>query len=320
MGQLLRLDYDELKYIVKAFKDSGEDVVQLHCQTRQKVHDLKGEWMGEGADAFFAEMEEELLPAMARLAQAMFVGQEVLLKIMKIVEDTDLESADTFKREVGGESEFRPSDMGTVMGGTAGVQAGAAGAVGGAADQGLPQPDSGAGGPAGTGPGTTAGTGPVDAGAGVDQGSVGTGDTGYAQSAGGAAVESQFEAAGASEGQSAGGSAGAGGAATGGGGGGSGGGSRSGGSGGLDGLGGGVGARTEGGAFTPGGTQTAQDHIWGSDAAGGGAASQPGESADAGGGAGASIGKEGAAGAAVAGVGAAAAAGVVIKTAKKKKE
>jgi len=122
MTQTTQLNYDELTTIVKNFKDEGEDFMRLHANTRQRVHDLRTEWIGEGAEKFFEEMETELLPALARLFQALFFSQNTLLKIMKIIYEKDTETAGYFKIDF---AHFNTSNIGSlsgILGNTPGTQ------------------------------------------------------------------------------------------------------------------------------------------------------------------------------------------------------
>jgi len=98
-----QLQYDEMTSIAKNFKDEGEDIVQLHAATRQRVQDLYDEWVGEGAEKFFEEMETTLLPALQRLANALFESQDVSTEVMKIIQGADEETAGFFRNELAGD-------------------------------------------------------------------------------------------------------------------------------------------------------------------------------------------------------------------------
>jgi WXG100 family type VII secretion target len=99
MANMLQLKYDELRTIVKEFKDVGEDITMLHSRTRAKLHGLYGQWMGEAADKFFQDMEENHLPSLARSAAFLFSMQSVLLGVIKIIGETDQENALYFRRD-----------------------------------------------------------------------------------------------------------------------------------------------------------------------------------------------------------------------------
>ena len=116
-----KLNYDQTASIAKHFKDEGEDIARLHSETRQRVRDLYKEWIGEGADKFFEEMEIQLLPALQRLSVALFHTQDVTNEIMKIIQNADEETAGYFKDSTGGD-DFGASKFGEALTGLGGLQ------------------------------------------------------------------------------------------------------------------------------------------------------------------------------------------------------
>lgn len=117
------LKYDELTSIARQLKDEGEDMVRLHSHTRQRVRDLYKEWEGEAAKKFFDEMETRLLPAVQRLAQALFHTQDVTDEIMKIIRDADEETAGFFRNQLSGD-DFGASRFGEALQGVKGTSPG----------------------------------------------------------------------------------------------------------------------------------------------------------------------------------------------------
>ncbi|MGB8213741.1 MAG: WXG100 family type VII secretion target [Anaerolineales bacterium] len=113
MGYKAQLEYAELDTIVKKFRDEGEDIVQMRASMHERVLDLQKDWVGAGADKFFSEMENDLLPALARLAGALFLAQDVLLKIIKTIQTSDEETAGYFKGDLG---QFDPANPGATLG------------------------------------------------------------------------------------------------------------------------------------------------------------------------------------------------------------
>ena len=99
MGRKVQLNYDELRTVVKKFRNEGEDTVRLHSTMRDRVHDLHKDWAGEGADKFFKEMENDLLPALLRLSSALFYAQDVMHKIIQIIQTFDEDTAGYFKMD-----------------------------------------------------------------------------------------------------------------------------------------------------------------------------------------------------------------------------
>ncbi len=119
-----QLNYDEMTAIAKKFKDEGEDIARLHATTRQKVRDLFKDWVGEGADKFFDEMETKLLPAVQRLSQALFHSQDATNEIMKIIQSADEETVGFFRNQLSGD-DFGASRFGAALQGLQGGSPGA---------------------------------------------------------------------------------------------------------------------------------------------------------------------------------------------------
>lgn len=121
------VDYEQLREFAKKFANEGEVLAQLTSQIRQSVNDLKGEWIGAGSDAFFDEMETELLPALKRLHEAMTFSGATVNNISKIYRSAEEEGSNFIKNYDGsarglGSFDFGASDFGNLggMGGIAG--------------------------------------------------------------------------------------------------------------------------------------------------------------------------------------------------------
>ncbi|MGZ6346923.1 MAG: WXG100 family type VII secretion target, partial [Anaerolineales bacterium] len=133
MGRKVQLNYDELRTVVKKFRNEGEDIIQLHSTMRDRVHDLHKDWVGEGADKFFKEMENDLLPALTRLSSALFYAQDVLHKIIQIIQTFDEDTAGYFKLDF---AQLHPINLGAFLAG-AGLGVGIGSMTGGSLSGGL---------------------------------------------------------------------------------------------------------------------------------------------------------------------------------------
>jgi WXG100 family type VII secretion target len=274
MRQKVQLNYDELRTVVKKFRDEGEDVVQMRATMRDRVHDLHKDWVGEGADKFFREMENDLLPALARLSSALFYAQDVLHKIIKTIQTFDQDTAGYFKIDF---AKLHRINLGAFLAG-AGIGAGIGSMAGGSSSGGLSGAvGAGVGGPLGAGL-SDAGSGDSSGGTGepIPNSQAGSGQTGGVDQTPGTGNEQVLGT------QTAGASVGAGG------GGGGGGSSSQGLQGNQQGM--GVGGGTRGGGGVGGGSigggSNVPDHIYeGSSGAGAGDSSaQTSQAAGAGGG------------------------------------
>lgn len=133
MAEQTSLNYTELKKIAKTFDDESDALTELLGKTRQMVHELKDDWIGEGGEHFFDEMETEILPAMERLNQALSFTADTVRKITKTFDDAEFETVEFFSdgrlersnagAELGG-LDFGIKDLGSVPIGTGGSSSG----------------------------------------------------------------------------------------------------------------------------------------------------------------------------------------------------
>ncbi len=114
MAKIIRIDYEALAKIADRFGQEAEAIEQMLQMVRGAMTPLQnGGWVGRGSDAFFAEMESDVLPAVRRLADALGQANEVSRKIGDVMQAAEGEAC----------SPFRAGDLG----GAAGQAVGAAG-------------------------------------------------------------------------------------------------------------------------------------------------------------------------------------------------
>ncbi|MCX6067239.1 MAG: WXG100 family type VII secretion target [Chloroflexi bacterium] len=123
MQTTTRLNYEELNVIGKYFHDEGDDYAHLVSITRQKVAALRTEWEGDAAENFFNEMDNVLIPALARVSQSLIISQEVLIKVMKTVYEADQETTSYFKDVGTGGEDFGAGMFNDALGGSSGAGA-----------------------------------------------------------------------------------------------------------------------------------------------------------------------------------------------------
>jgi WXG100 family type VII secretion target len=98
---LLQVNYDELSQVSKLFRDDGDNLAQVYSTLRTELQALQHDWVGEAAEAFFAEMEEVLLPALKRTYEALHLSSDMTREIMKLIHDADQETGGYFKADFG---------------------------------------------------------------------------------------------------------------------------------------------------------------------------------------------------------------------------
>lgn len=97
MAGTTQVNYDDMQNIIKSLRSEEEEINQLLKQTQSKVESLhNNQWVGQGADQFFNEMEQSVLPALGRLGQALGVGANVAQQIINIIHQADEETKSFF--------------------------------------------------------------------------------------------------------------------------------------------------------------------------------------------------------------------------------
>jgi len=97
MAGTTQVNYDEMNGIIKSLRAEEDEIMNLLKTTKSKVESLHdNQWIGQAADNFFNEMEQTVLPAMARLAHALGVGSEAANEIMNIIRQADEETQGYF--------------------------------------------------------------------------------------------------------------------------------------------------------------------------------------------------------------------------------
>ena len=88
---MTRGDYDELKTIQSRWQQEAEAINQMNANLKSCIETLQGgDWIGEGAKAFFAEMSSQVMPSLTRLNKALASADKntgSLAKEIKAAED-----------------------------------------------------------------------------------------------------------------------------------------------------------------------------------------------------------------------------------------
>jgi len=97
MADVTKLNYEELQGIIKTLKMEEEDIKNLMGNTKSKVEALhNNQWIGQGADKFFAEMESVVLPKTGKMVHALDVAGNVLGQIVQTIQQADEETKGFF--------------------------------------------------------------------------------------------------------------------------------------------------------------------------------------------------------------------------------
>ena len=94
----IQADYDRLEQIANQFANQSQAIQQMLQSTKGAMDPLQGGgWIGRGSDAFFSEMQGEVLPASERLQEALDEAGRVTKQIVQIVKQAEEEASSPFR-------------------------------------------------------------------------------------------------------------------------------------------------------------------------------------------------------------------------------
>jgi WXG100 family type VII secretion target len=99
----IRADYEQLAEMAQIFGRQADTARQVLSALQKDVETLQGgDWLGPGAEAFYAEMTSAVVPAMGRLIAALSEAASATAKIGRIMKQAEAESAALFKLDDAG--------------------------------------------------------------------------------------------------------------------------------------------------------------------------------------------------------------------------
>jgi len=98
MTDEIQADYDELEQIASQFSNQAQNIQAMQQKVRGSYAKLldKG-WIGAGANAFFDEMEELILPAQERLQDALEQASQATQQISDNVKTAEQDASGLFR-------------------------------------------------------------------------------------------------------------------------------------------------------------------------------------------------------------------------------
>ena len=97
MADEVKVNPDELADVQREFQNQSQSIQEMFQRTRSSMDQLEPDWIGLGSDAFFEEMEGEVLPAVQRLQQALEQAGMVTGEILNIFQQADEEASSPFR-------------------------------------------------------------------------------------------------------------------------------------------------------------------------------------------------------------------------------
>ena len=94
----IRADYDQLGQVASRFTSQSQAIEGMLRAVRGRLEKLEnGGWIGLGANAFFAEMRGEVLPAVTRLIEALAEGAQVTNEIGRHIHEAEDQASALFR-------------------------------------------------------------------------------------------------------------------------------------------------------------------------------------------------------------------------------
>jgi len=97
-SEKVRSDFDELSKIGQLFNAQSSAIAGVNRRIKSAQGTLEGgDWIGEGAKKFFAEMEQQVNPSMKRLEQSLADAYRKTQEIARIMKQAEDEASNIFK-------------------------------------------------------------------------------------------------------------------------------------------------------------------------------------------------------------------------------
>ena len=130
-GPKVRADYDALKNVAQGFSHQADATAQSLQALKSHMDTLHGgDWIGQGATAFYAEMNDQVLPTIKRLHSALQSSADITQKISQAMKAAEDEAAKVLRGDgaAGGGGGAAGGGGSAAGGGAAGGGGGAGGA------------------------------------------------------------------------------------------------------------------------------------------------------------------------------------------------
>lgn len=98
MAEKIEANYEQLNQIAKNFTQEADAIEQMLGEINACVDSLEsGGWIGRGANSFYAEMHDEVLPAVQRLREALEEAARTTGEIAKTFREAEETASAKFR-------------------------------------------------------------------------------------------------------------------------------------------------------------------------------------------------------------------------------
>src|SRR5437588_12221683 len=117
----IRANYEQLKQAANSFARNSEASKRSLQNIKHNKETLSGgDWVGQGATAFYKEMDDSVLPTLQRLVNALDTAQNSISQISSIMQGAEQQAANVLK----GGNQAGGAAAGGAAAGAAGAAAG----------------------------------------------------------------------------------------------------------------------------------------------------------------------------------------------------
>ena len=97
MPDQIQVNYEVLNEMENKFVQLADEVQEMANKIKSRDNSLRqGGWIGRGSDAFYAEMDDLVMPAIARLKRALDEGGQALNRMARIFDEAEQEGQSGF--------------------------------------------------------------------------------------------------------------------------------------------------------------------------------------------------------------------------------
>src|SRR5258708_9646783 len=94
----IRANYDQLKQVASTFAKNSDECKRTLQNIKGNKDTLSGgDWIGQGATAFYKEMDDSVLPTFQRLINALDSAQNSISQISSIMQNAEQQAANVLK-------------------------------------------------------------------------------------------------------------------------------------------------------------------------------------------------------------------------------
>ncbi|HEX8597832.1 MAG TPA: WXG100 family type VII secretion target [Chloroflexia bacterium] len=98
MSDEIKAQYDDLEQVASRFSNQSQAIQEMITRVRSSMEDLQSGWKGRGSEAFFNEMQSEVLPASTRLHDVLADAGQVTREVVRTIQQAEEEASSLFSR------------------------------------------------------------------------------------------------------------------------------------------------------------------------------------------------------------------------------